>query len=55
MDITGDQFGGPEVIVTHLSDARYRPGRDAGTSLALSGKGEKAVEDLKRLWLERTS
>jgi hypothetical protein len=53
VDITGDQFGEADIIVTKAPDARYQPGRDADTILPLSGRAEQAVERLQQLWLER--
>jgi hypothetical protein len=50
IDITADQFGEAEVVIADLSDARYRAGQDAETTLPLTTRGSLAVEELKGLW-----
>lgn len=50
VDITNDQFGGAEIIVTADWDKRYRAGTDEKTMLTLSPRGALVLERLLVEW-----
>lgn len=51
LDVTSDQFGGPDVFVGSADKGKYRPGDDSRSRLDGSAKAFAAVEVLWASWL----
>jgi hypothetical protein len=53
LDLTADQFGGPDVLIAAADDARYRCGVDDRTRLEPSARAMRAVDFLWTSWQRR--